>query len=361
MATTRFKRTKKALLAFIITIVVINAYSYITRDTFIVPKNMTLEEKIKQKMHHRGDGTFRNPWLTDSRKGFFDFLKWQFSKNAFEEERKKPFNLSTVATDFDTLEKTGSDYAVWLGHSTVLIKAGGKRIITDPVFFDVTFFIKRKAPFPVELDKLPKIDYVLISHGHYDHLSTKSIEYLIRRDNPVFVTANGYKKYFEKRGTSKNTVIDWFESFSSSGVKITALPSQHWSKRTLTDNNRMQWACFLIEANGKKIFWIGDSGYYEGYKELGEKFGPVDVLFAPIGAYEPRWFMQPYHMNPEEAHEVTKELKAKILIPIHWGTFDLTDEPLFAPPERIKAAFQSNNPGPENLKLLTPGEPFIIK
>ncbi len=333
---------------------------------------MSIEEIAKNKAHHGKDGRFYNPWCEGCRKSFADLLKWMvFSKNIYKEEKKKDVKFNVVKPDFDSLNKIGNDYIVWLGHSTVLMRIGGKFIITDPVLWDINFLLKRKTPFPIEPEKLPHIDYVLISHGHYDHLDTKSIKFLKERFNPFFVSGPGYEDYFASIGVVKHITLDWWEDYEIEGIKITSLPVQHWSKRGLFDTDKMLWCSFLIEkapspiplpqgegSKGRvKFYWIADSGYYEGYKEIGEKFGPIDVLFVPLGAYEPRWFMKTYHVNPEEALQVAKDVRAKNFIPIHWGTLDLTDEPLWLPIKHLKEIYKDeSNP---KLRLLEHGGHFI--
>lgn len=302
-----------------------------------------------KKPHRDKKGRFMNPW-TDFRRSTLGVFRWKLlSRNRFRKEKKRPVSFRVIPTDFPGLEAVHGDYVAWLGHSTVFMRAGERRIITDPVFWDVLpFFIKRKTPLPVDPDELPQMDYVLISHTHYDHLNNKSVEFLINKFNPVFITGPGYEGYLRRRGIARHVVLDWWDSHSDGPLRITALPVQHWSKRGFFDTDRMLWSSYMVENGGKKYYWIGDTGYFAGFKEVGEKFGGVDLLLAPIGAYEPRWFMKPYHLNPEEAFEVARDVRAGVFIPIHWGTFDLTDEPLWLPLERLKEVAE----GEKNPKLV---------
>lgn len=302
---------------------------------------------------HRGnDGRFFNPWIDKRKRVYADLLKWLvFSKNKYARAKKEPANFVVSRPDFEALS---GDYISWLGHSTVLIKTGGRTVITDPVFWNIGPLVKRKTPLPVSPLKLPHIDYVLISHGHYDHLNTPSIKLLKDKHDPFFVTGPGYEPYFKKHGITKHIELDWWEEYNDSRIKITSLPVQHWSKRSLFDTDRMLWCSYLINKDSFKYYWIGDTGYFDGFKKVGERFGPVDVLMAPIGAYEPRWFMKRYHVNPEEALAIAKDVKAKTFIPIHWGTFDLTDEPLWLPVRKLKEIYNGREDGPV-LKLLEHG------
>lgn len=308
--------------------------------------------------HRAPDGRFINPWTEKRKHPYLALLKWLlFSKNIYKEEKKRPVNFTVERPDFTSLERTGADYIVWLGHSTVFIKTGGKSILTDPVFRDVNFFVKRKTPFPIAPEGLPPIDFVLISHGHLDHLNTKSVKFLIRHSNPLFIAGPGYEPFFRSAGTSRYMPLDWYEQTAVEGVRITSLPIQHWSKRTFFDTNSMLWCSFLMEGSGKRYYWIGDTGYFDGFRETGERYGPIDVVFAPIGAYEPRWFMKPNHMNPEEALKTAQDVKARVMVPIHWGTFDLTDEPLWLPLEHLKEIY-SPAEGFE-LRILNHGGSFL--
>lgn len=320
-------------------------------------QNLAAEEPVLRKAPVDKDGRFYNPWAGEAGGSFIDLLRWKLSKNTYAEEKKRFVAFPVTRPDFGYLNSINGDWFVWLGHSTVLMRAGGKTIITDPIFWDVNFLIKRKTPFPIEPEDLPKIDMVLISHGHYDHLDTKSIEFLRDRDDPLFITGPGYEAYFRSLGIKKHASLNWSEVYASDGLVITSLPSQHWSKRTPFDGNRKLWCSFLVEHSGRKYLWIGDSGYFSGFGEIGKRHGPVDVVFAPIGAYEPRWFMKKNHMNPEEALKAAEDLRASIFVPIHWGTFDITDEPLWMPVERLKEVYKDGN-GPV-LKILGHGEHLI--
>lgn len=311
--------------------------------TLLAPLGALAEEPALRKAPVDKDGRFYNPWRGGEGRSFFDFLKWKFSTNPYKEEKKKKPEFHIQTPDFKALEKQKGDWFVWLGHSTILMRAGGLVIMTDPVLWDVNFLVKRQTALPIDPASLPKVDIVLISHGHYDHLDTKSIKFLKERFDPFFVTGPGYKGYFNSLGITRHASIDWSEEYPYGGVKITSLPVQHWSKRMFSDGNRMLWCSFLIEHGEKKYYWVGDSGYYNGFTDIGEKYGPIDIFFGPIGAYEPRWFMKENHMNPEEALEVAKDVKAKVFVPIHWGTFDLSDEPLDLPVRRLKEVYKEDS------------------
>src|SRR3990170_8819442 len=213
------------------------------------------EEPALRKAPVDKDGRYYNPWAEEGGRSFLDFLKWRLSRNLWSAEKKRPYDFAVTRPDFASLNSTEGNWFVWLGHSTVLMRVNGKTIITDPVFWDVNFLVKRKTPFPIEPLLLPKIDFVLISHGHYDHLNTRTIEYLKEQFDPVFITPLGYDEYFSSLGIKKLIQLDWFESREEGGFNITSLPVQHWSKRKFFGDNAMLWASYLIEADKRKYYW----------------------------------------------------------------------------------------------------------
>lgn len=318
-----------------------------------------------EKSHHGGGGRYTNPWCDNCDKSTLDYYRWRWSENHQEEEKIKEERVfPTVKTDLKELEGESGDYAIWLGQSTVLIRSGTLTIITDPVFGDIGInglrTVKRVTPLPVSKDDIPGVDLILISHNHYDHLDKESLRFLIDRDGPTIITGPGYGNLFTSLGASRERqiVLDWWEDISITKtweglvfseppegltkVRVTSLPMQHWSKRTPFDANRSLWAGYMIEGNrgeeGYSYLFLGDTGYFPGFKDINKVFGGVDIAFIPIGSYAPRWFMSTSHLTPEEALQVGIDSGARVMVPIHFGTFDLTDEPLHEPLRRLKEA-----------------------
>ncbi|MBI5604541.1 MAG: MBL fold metallo-hydrolase [Deltaproteobacteria bacterium] len=302
-------------------------------------REMDLEDLAKKKAHHRQNpGGFINPWLVEGEAGgLFPFLKWKFSKNPYAEEKKTRPWFPVIPTKAKEIENQG-DSITYLGHATLWVRLFNQNVITDPVFTDdIVFFIKRQAPFPIPLDKLPEFQVVLISHSHYDHLNKASIIRLGAR--PLYLTPLGYKDWFQEVVPGARVIeLDWFETTTYQGITYRLLPAQHWTKRTPFDTNKRLWGSWLIEGDGRKVYFGADSGYFRGYREFGEKYGPIDAALMPVGLYEPRWFMKPHHMNPEEVIRAAREMKARVIIPQQWGTFDLTDEPMTLPPKDYRVA-----------------------
>jgi N-acyl-phosphatidylethanolamine-hydrolysing phospholipase D len=317
-----------------------------------------LESLARAKAHHKNPG-FSNPWLAEENPaGLLRFLKWRFSANPFKEEKKNPPVFQTVRPDIHKV-LSGGDSITYLGHATLWVRLQKKNILTDPVFGNVTFYFRRFAPFPLPPEELPPMEVVLISHSHLDHLDKDSIRKL--GSTPLYLVPLGYRDWFEDVVPGARIVeLDWFETHTHEGVRYRFLPTYHWTKRTPFDTNRRLWGSWLIEAGGRKIYYAGDSGYFQGFAEYGEKFGPIDAALLPIAAYEPRWFMYTYHMNPAEAVRAFQELKAGYFIPQQWGVFDLTDEPLDAPPRDYREAAKKAGLPEARTPLLLHGETWYL-
>ena len=301
----------------------------------------------KKPYHHLPDGTFRNPEGSPKRDNNF---KWSF--RVFNEKKK---NLDMTVPQEHVVEKTkvlsdlerfkDDDYIGWIGHATFLIKLGNTTIITDPVFSKnagpLIFGPKRFTEPALNLNEIPKTDLFLLTHNHYDHQDMSTIRRYPYKDSKVLVPLK-LGKYFTRYRFKDVNEMDWYEEIKvNNDLKVTFLPAVHWSKRSLTDTNKTLWGNFLIEYKDKKIFFACDTGIGNIYKELGNKFGPIDLTLINIGAYNfypmmPYKDKSAYHTNPEEALSVAQDLKSKKVIGMHWGTFVLSLEPIMEPPVRFK-------------------------
>ncbi len=297
--------------------------------------------------HHLPDGTFRNP--LGSPKVDRNF-KWSFK--IFNKEKKK-LNM-TVPKDHvvdkeqvlaDIQKCKDGDYIGWIGHATFLIKLGNTTIITDPVFSKnagpLIFGPKRFTEPALNLEEIPPVDVFLLTHNHYDHQDMTTIRRFPFKNTKVMAPLK-LGRYFEKNGYSDVNEMDWYEEIIiNEKMKITFLPAVHWSKRSLTDTNKTLWGNFLIEYDEKKILFACDTGVGNIYKEIGDKYGPIDINIINIGAYNfypltPYKDKSAYHTNPEEALEISRDLKSKKVIGMHWGTFVLSLEPIMEPRDRFK-------------------------
>jgi L-ascorbate metabolism protein UlaG (beta-lactamase superfamily) len=244
----------------------------------------------------------------------------------------------------------------WVGHASYVLQIGGLTILTDPVWSSgIPGVPRRLTPVGVGWRELPHVDAVLISHNHYDHLDAPTIRRL-PRDTPVFVPA-ALRRWFTRRGFIDVTELDWWESASLVGVTFSFVPAHHWSRRTLTDTCRSLWGGWVVSAeDGASIYFAGDTGYGERFGEIAARHPGIDLALLPIGAYDPQWFMQPVHMNPEEAVQACVDVGAPRMASMHWGTFSLSREPVLEPLERVRKAWAVADLPPENLWDLAVGE-----
>ena len=313
--------------------------------TFILNNLVTALEK--KPYHHLPDGTFRNPEGSPKRD---PNVKWSYK--IFNKEKKK---LDMTVPDGHVLSKDqvlsdlekfkDDDYIAWVGHATFIIKLGKTTIITDPVFSKnagpLIFGPKRFTDPALKLNQLPKINLFLLTHNHYDHQDMMTIRRFPFKDAKVLVPLK-LSKYFKTNGYKDINEMDWYDEIKiNENLKITFLPAVHWSKRSLTDTNKTLWGNFLIEYKGKKILFACDTGLGNIYKDLGNKYGPIDLTIVNIGAYNfypimPYKDKSIYHTNPEEALSIGRDLKSKKVLGMHWGTFVLSLEPIMEPPLRFK-------------------------
>ena len=302
---------------------------------------------MKKKYHHLANGTFQNP---EGSKVIDMNFNWSFK--VFNKEKKKLdmtfpesniIKREKVLLDLNNFQK--EDYVAWIGHATFLIKLGEITIITDPVFSKnagpLFFGPKRFTEPALKLNEIPRTDIFLLTHNHYDHQDMKTIMRFPYKESKVLLPL-GLKKYFKINRFKDVNEMDWYDQIRiNQNLNITFLPSVHWSKRSLTDTNKTLWGSYLIEYKGKKILFSCDTGVGKIYKELGDKYGPIDLTFINIGAYNfyPMASIKDssaYHTNPEEALGLAKDLKSKKVIGMHWGTFVLSLEPILEPPLRFK-------------------------
>ena len=265
-------------------------------------------------------------------------LKWKTATNPQKQEKKNDTWLPTVVSNRTMFTDT-RDKLVWMGHATFLLTLNGKNILIDPVFNDIPF-VKRLVGIPCEREDIQHIDYVLLSHGHFDHCDKKSFQTLAAQ-NPnmqVFAPLNMTKvlKGFNK--TIQVQEAGWYQEFNlgNETIKITYMPAFHWYKRGLNDNNEILWGSFIIQWNGKTLFFMGDSGYNTHFSEIASFFPNIDYCLMGVGAYKPSYMMKTSHTSPEDALKAFHDLKGKTFIPMHYGTFDLADEPLGEPLRILK-------------------------
>jgi N-acyl-phosphatidylethanolamine-hydrolysing phospholipase D len=323
--------------------------------------------------HHRPGGGFRNPWPDSQPAGFRAFLKWVLWERLTG--RRPPDGLASlprpVAPSFVTPRAPADLITItWVGHASFLLQLGGRNVLIDPMWSEraspVRFVGPRRVTPPgVEFGALPPIDVVLQSHDHYDHLDDITVRRLVERyPQAVWVAALGVGAFIRQRGGQDVRELDWWDSLRLGGVTISATPAQHFSGRSFAARDETLWCGWVIRAGGRAVWFAGDTGYHPDFGLIGERQGPFDLALVPVGAYEPRWFMRPVHMNPEDAVRAFIEVRRAasgvsprtMFVPMHWGTFKLTDEPLEEPPARTRAAWVAAGLPSDDLWILNPGE-----
>ncbi|MDF1822083.1 MAG: MBL fold metallo-hydrolase [Alcanivoracaceae bacterium] len=288
-------------------------------------------------------GKFRNLTRTPSH-GLTDLLRWQLDSSAgFPPGKRFPLqhpDAHRLAAPPDAAQLT------WIGHASFLFQYGGCNVLTDPVFAERASPLrfagpKRHTPAALQVADLPDIHLVLISHNHYDHLCEPTIKALYRRfgDALCFAVPAGVGTWFRKRGIANVVELGWWQSQEVPGIgEVFCLPAQHFSGRGATDRNTTLWCGWLLGQPGHSLYFAGDTGYGDCFTTIGEIFTAIDLALLPIGAYDPRWFMSPVHVAPEEAVRIHQDIGARQSVAMHWGTFVLTDEPMDEPPRRLHQA-----------------------
>lgn len=321
------------------------------------------------------------PWyemLWRSLKG--DFKPKLDPKNGyanFEKQWSKPI-------DFDLIKQSHDQALItWLGHVSMLLQVANKNFLLDPTLAKHAgplgnFGAKRMVKAPLQAHELPTIDYVLISHNHYDHLCWPTIKGLLKSgQKPHFLVPMGLKDWFTKRGIEQVSELNWFDSIElNSELKVYFTPAQHWSRRHVFDTNKTLWGGFIIErafnnqqelnqlispiSKPWRFYFPGDTGYSNDFNIIRQKIGVVDFIALPIGAYLPRDFMKNMHVNPSDAVQLMKDTGAKQAMGVHWGTFQLTQESFDQPPADLALALKEQNLNPESVWLLKQGESRLI-
>lgn len=266
-------------------------------------------------------------------------MKWMLSSATTRKENipapSRPPDLSALHERSHELRLT------WIGHSSFFVQMAGMRILLDPVFSDraspLSFLgPRRQSRLPFSIEDLPPIDLVLISHDHYDHLDRRAVEYLAGTSDPQFLVPLGVGPIVRKFGVRRVAEFDWWQRTAVDGLDIHCLPARHFSGRGLHNRNGTLWTSWYLESPAQRLYYAGDSGYARHFDAIREAIGAPDVAIMPIGAYLPRWIMEPVHVSPEEALRAVRDLEARRMVPCHWGTFDLADEPIQAPMEQLE-------------------------
>jgi L-ascorbate metabolism protein UlaG (beta-lactamase superfamily) len=305
---------------------------------------------------------YHNPYASFTKKSIWDVLRWLSTR------RLRPWPSQSFAPQKINQErlKTGQVGVTFINHSTILIQLGTYNILTDPIWSD------RCSPFRwigpkrfclpgVKFEDLPPIDFVLVSHNHYDHMDLCTLRKLKQKFDPPLYVSAGNKRYLEKKGFQNVAEFDWWDSLSlSSDLQLTFVPAQHFANRGLFDRDKTLWGGFVLQHADHIVYFAADTGYGPFFQDIRQKIGAPTLALLPIGVYEPRWFMSPIHMSPQDAVQAHIDLQAKQSMGIHYGTFRLGDEPFEAPKKDLQEELQRRHLSLDEFWILKPGEGKII-
>lgn len=304
---------------------------------------------IEQERCPKRRGRFFNPHIEKDRRTLWDALLWKFGfYDELLEVEPPPIDFRYPGKIQPYVRSLPS--AVWIGHSTYLVDCKDWTILTDPVWSQYCApvpirSLERLAPVPMAIEALPRIDAVLLSHNHYDHLDVRAVKTLHRlQPHILWCVPKGLSRWFSRRGIDRVIELDWWQSFEKEGHRITAVPAQHFSGRTLWDKDKTLWNGYVLESPRKTVYFVGDTGYNASdFKNIGRRFSSIDLSLIPIGSYVPRPFMSPVHCSPSDGVQIHLDVGSRLSLGMHWKTFCLSDEPIERPPYDLYLAMKEKN------------------
>ncbi|MFO0618540.1 MAG: MBL fold metallo-hydrolase [Polyangiaceae bacterium] len=299
-------------------------------------------------------------------KGFSELLRWKFGDGAYVPKRRPVAPTPWVSNDGAALQGAPRHALTWIGHASWLVQLGGRSLVVDPIWAEGLFIQKRATRPGLTLDALPVIDAVLVTHNHRDHLDAPSLRALAERARargdapPTFIVPLGVGAQLPRR-LGPVVELGWWDHADVGDARVTLVPSEHWSQRGPFDRNETLWGGFVVEADGQRVYHSGDTAYFAGFRDIGARVGRIHAAMLPIGAYEPRWFMKPQHMNPDDAVQAFLDLGAERFVAMHWGTFKLTDEHLDEPPIRLREVLAARDLGADGFAIPAVGETIALR
>lgn len=305
---------------------------------------------------HRYEGRFFNPWAP-FKPDYAAAVAALFKPNRY---RGQDFGAVPRADNAaQLLHDTQADSISWIGHASMLIRDSGDAVLTDPHFFDWALMIKRSTPPGLTIEQIPRPRFAVISHNHYDHLDDETVAAL-PADMPWLVPL-GLADWFREQGRDEVIELDWWQSTELAGWRVTCVPVQHWSRRLGQPTNSTLWCGWMLESPARRrYFFAGDTGYFHGFREIARRFGPIDVAMLPIGAHYPESFLAYQHMNPQQALQAFVDLKARYMLPMHWGSFKLTLEPIAEPAINLRDQIAARQMDPQRVPILALGETWAL-
>lgn len=312
----------------------------------------------------RNEGSrFRNPNSAFLDPSPLDRIRFVAARTWAQMVHPRSSPLTPIRNEGRALRHSGTDPAVtWIGHATLLIQLDGINLLTDPHWSERASPVgfagpKRLVPPGLRFEDLPPIHLALISHDHYDHLDLATVRRLAAVHRPRFLVPLGLGRWFERRGIGPVCELDWWDSEKTDGCLVTCVPAQHFSGRTLWDHNRRLWCGWAMQGSTHAVYFAGDTGYDRAlFDDIARRIGPIELAALPIGAYLPPRIMRFVHSTPEQALRIFADLHAERLLAMHWGTFDLAEEPPGEPPKRLEAEASRLRVDRARVWILRPGE-----
>lgn len=290
--------------------------------------------------------TFRAP-------RFRDLIRWQLGLHPERWPRTPRTGVPVpfVNNDGSRLRGAGRDTLTWIGHASFLLQVGGRSLLIDPVICHaLSGVVRRNVPPGLDWQALPRIDAVLITHNHRDHMDVPTLRRL--GPDPQYLVPRGLGGWFQRQGFGRTTEVGWWQDTGVGDVRVTFVPAQHWSRRHLTDMNTSWWGGYVIAHGDTRVYHSGDTAWFDGFAQIRERLGTPDLAILPAGAYAPRWFMRQQHLDPADAVRAFETLGARRFVAMHWGTFKLSDEGLADPPHVLRDAWRAR--GLDESRLLIP-------
>lgn len=334
------------------------------------PALLPADDMKSVQSHHHATG-FRNPWPGSTPHGIGGLLKWMMTRSGSAATPSPPEHSTlpgSVLSSKTPLDRSDNLAITWIGHSSFLLQCDGLNILTDPVWAarasPVSFIgPHRLVPPAIPFEQLPPIDITLVSHDHYDHLDDSTVRRLIDQfPSMKWLAPLRVGAFLRSRGARDVSELDWWERHEALGATIGCTPAQHFSGRYPWNRNATLWCGWTVTfENDMRLFFAGDTGLHPQFGEISTRFGPFDMAILPIGAYEPRWFMRPVHMSPEDSvtafqHLTAGNARACVMVGSHWGTFRLTDEPVMEPPHLARQSWSHAGLPPDRLWILAHGD-----